>query len=44
MADTRGRVRRLLPLLLAVLMVVWIAVIVALIALSPAPGSGNPMN
>lgn len=43
-ADTRGPIRRLVPLLVAVLMAVWIAVIFILITLNPTPGSGNPMD
>jgi hypothetical protein len=42
--DTRGPVRRLLPLLIMLAMPVWIAAIVTLITLNPAPGTGNPMD
>lgn len=41
-ADRRGRVRRLLPLLIVVVAVLWIAVIVTLITVDPA--SGRPLD
>lgn len=40
----RQRVRRLLPVVIALLFLAWILFIVILISVNPTPGTGNPMD